>query len=279
MNASRFLFVLVLLVSGTVAPAADVTAEPLVKVIGEVSMKDNPSAKDFARIAGTTLDFARRKLQSRESPAQSVIESALDAVDAGEARDANAADWPKLRVELNDLLEKKPDDPPSKKDKPQPQKDKRDEDKNGQENEPQEGEKSDSKDRQDSQDRKQKDKEGKKDDPQSSENKSDESQDSGSEEKPQPPADKKNASAFGDMKEQPSAPPPEAAQPNEAETQKVGGQPKKEDAATAAEPNPRLAIPLQKLEHLRQQDSPAKLFRMMDGEGSRTPATKKGKDW
>jgi len=39
-----------------------------------------------------------------------------------------------------------------------------------------------------------------------------------------------------------------------------------------------LTLPLQKLEQLRNDDSPAKLFQLMEGEKKPTPA-KKGKDW
>ena len=40
----------------------------------------------------------------------------------------------------------------------------------------------------------------------------------------------------------------------------------------------RRAMPLQKLEQLRNQDSPAKLFKLMQGDPGRTP-DKKGKNW
>ena len=48
--------------------------------------------------------------------------------------------------------------------------------------------------------------------------------------------------------------------------------------AADANADPSLAMPLQKLEQLRNQDSPAKLFRLMQGDPGRTP-DKKGKNW
>ena len=70
-------------------------------------------------------------------------------------------------------------------------------------------------------------------------------------------------------KKEPPPPPPQ-------NTQKVGGAPeKKEQAPDPIDPN--LALPLQKLDQLRHQDSPAQLFQLMEGE--KKPAKKTGKDW
>jgi Ca-activated chloride channel family protein len=71
------------------------------------------------------------------------------------------------------------------------------------------------------------------------------------------------------QKDQPPPPPP-------GDTQKVGGAPEKKDEA--AEPiDPSLALPLQKLDQLRNQDSPAQLFQLMEGE--KKPVKKPAKDW
>jgi Ca-activated chloride channel family protein len=74
-------------------------------------------------------------------------------------------------------------------------------------------------------------------------------------------------------KNEPPPPPP----PEDPGTQKVGGTPeKKESEQPPADPS--LALPLQKLEQLRNQDSPAHLFQLMEGE--KKPGVKtKGKDW
>ena len=69
--------------------------------------------------------------------------------------------------------------------------------------------------------------------------------------------------------ETPPPPPPQSMQ-------KVGGAPEKKDEAP--EPvDPNLALPLQKLDQLRNQDSPAQLFQLM--EGDKKPVKKSGKDW
>ncbi len=69
-------------------------------------------------------------------------------------------------------------------------------------------------------------------------------------------------------------PPPEKP-PSDA-TQKVGGTPEKK--TEPKDLDPALTQPLQKLEQVRDQDSPAKLFRLLDTDKKNEPK-KKGKDW
>jgi Ca-activated chloride channel family protein len=97
---------------------------------------------------------------------------------------------------------------------------------------------------------------------------------SGNEQKSPPPKPsdaQKPESAFGDLQKEskPNEPPPST------EMQKVGGAEKKEAPANL---DPNLTLPLQKLEQLKDNDSPARLFQIMEGEKKPTPA-KKGKDW
>ena len=71
-----------------------------------------------------------------------------------------------------------------------------------------------------------------------------------------------------------SPPPPQQPPPTPENMQQVGGaeqQPEKEPS------DPALALPLQKLDQLRDQDSPAQLFQLMEGE--RKPTKKTSKDW
>jgi len=69
-------------------------------------------------------------------------------------------------------------------------------------------------------------------------------------------------------------PPP----PPSRDTQKVRGVPEKKDGEkTPVDPN--LALPLQKLDQLRNQDSPAELFQLMDTDHKQTAPKKNGKDW
>ena len=97
-------------------------------------------------------------------------------------------------------------------------------------------------------------------------------QDPAQKEDAKPPEQKPGESAFGDMskKEEPPPPPPQ-------NTQKVGGAPeKKEENRTPADPA--LALPMQKLDQLRNQDSPAQLFQLMEGKPEK-PAANNGKNW
>ena len=73
------------------------------------------------------------------------------------------------------------------------------------------------------------------------------------------------------MKEAAKQPPPSR------EMQKVGGTPEKRDADKAPLDS-QLALQLQKLDQLRNQDSPAELFQLMDTDKKTTPK-KTGKDW
>ena len=191
------------------------------------------------------------------------VRDALAAVDLGAKLDPKVTDWPKLREDLNALL-KKPDD------------EKKDQDQNQQENEDQQQQKQDQKQKDQKSEQQKKQKQDQKDQKQkSSQDKNDPSQPQDQQENPdnKPPEEKEpGESAFGDMnkKEQPPPPPPPS-------TQKVGGTPdRKEDLRNPSDPS--LAQPLQKLEQLRAQDSPAQLFQLM--EGPRKPDAKKsGKNW
>jgi hypothetical protein len=70
-------------------------------------------------------------------------------------------------------------------------------------------------------------------------------------------------------KKQEPPPPPQ-------NTQKVGGAPEKSEQPK--EPvDSSLALPTQKLDQLRAQDSPAQLFQLMEGE--KKPTKKTAKDW
>ena len=59
------------------------------------------------------------------------------------------------------------------------------------------------------------------------------------------------------------------------ELQKFGGTPERTSGSMAA--NPALAVPLEKLDQLKQQDSPAVLYELMRGETK--PPTNNGENW
>jgi Ca-activated chloride channel homolog len=67
--------------------------------------------------------------------------------------------------------------------------------------------------------------------------------------------------------------PPPPTDPSEQ--QKVGGSPEKKTEEETKDPA--LAVPLQKLDQLKNQDSPVQLYQLMQGQ---KPTPKKtGKDW
>lgn len=254
------------------AAPADAFAEPLVKTIAEIAAKDAPSAADYARVAERSLDFLQRKTRAGEPFSPNVVHSGLDAVDAGEARDVKAADWPKLRQELEGFLEKPPEPPPQdQKQQPQPQS----KDQNQAENSP-------SGERPQDQNEASPSENSKDGSPSSDQNASPPpesppnsgSDPSSTKEQSRPPA----APAFGDMsREKPDRPPERPESTPSDRTQQVGGKPQREMGTPEAD-DPRLAMPLQKLDQLRQQDSPAKLFQILEGKPGPAPA-QKGKTW
>jgi Ca-activated chloride channel family protein len=249
----------------TETPPPDPSAA-LTSIVTRLAAAPERSGRDWAELARETVTWGQR-LQSGQQPvAPGPVNDALAAVTAGSALDPNTADWSKLREELNALL-KKPDeknqddqkqdqDNKDQKDQNQPQdKNQQQQDKNKSK-----GDKSDQ-----SQDQK--------GDPSQNSDDKNESKDSPENPDSKPPEGKDGQQAFGDMKDKESSPPPP---PPEGDTQQVGGQPDQKPAEANADPA--LAMPLQKLEQLRNQDSPAKLFRLMQGDPGRTP-DKKGKNW
>ena len=249
--------------SATTPPTPPAPSAALSKIVTRLADTPDRSGRDWAELSRETVTWGQR-LQSEQQPvAPGPVNDALAAVDAGSALDSKTADWPKLREELTALL-KKPDE--QNKDQQKQDQDKKNQDNNQ------------------SKDQNQKDQ--KQDDQKQSSDKSDPSQQSKDQQKPddknerkdspdnadsKPQEGKQGQKAFGDMKDQPPPPPPP-----EGDTQQVGGNPDKKP--TDANADPSLAMPLQKLDQLRNQDSPAKLFKLMQGDPQPTPA-KKGKNW
>lgn len=249
-------------------PAAKPQTAPsaaLSQIVGRLAVSSNQTARDWAELGRETVTWGG-KLQSEKSPIpDGPVRDALAGVELGEKLDPKTADWSKLRGELEELLKKSEEQ--KQEQETQDQKDKQDQqkqqDKNKQDkdkDQKNQDEKSDSKDKQDSKDQKDQQK-GDKKDPQ--------------DQQPNDEQQKQGESAFGDMKnkDQPPQPPEPAPEP---ETQKVGGAPEKKDDQPPVDPN--MMPVFQKLEQLRNQDSPAKLFQLMEGERKTTPA-QKGKDW
>ena len=228
------------------SPGATLAA-PLSKTVARLAELPDLSAKDCAELASTTLTYGQRVKSAQQHPQESVIRDALQGVDRGEKIDAKAADWPKLRTDLEELLKREEQ---KKDDKKQ---DKKNEDQKKQDN--------------------QQNQEQKQDQQQSQDQKKNEQQKQDEQQQQKDQQQKQQQDAFGDMKEQPDKkdqkpPPPKPG------TQKVGGQ---QDKKPGEPVDPELAMPLQKLEQVRNQDSPAKLQQLMQGPQQKTKAT--GKDW
>lgn len=232
------------------APPVDTAtlAKPLSTTVTRLAAKDHLAAKDFAELARTTVTYGQRMQSAQQPPAEGAIRDALAGVDRGEKLDPRAADWPQLRRELEALLAK-PEPPPEQ-----------------QQDQPQQEEKSP--DQQQDQRPDQQPQEQQPGDPSQ--------QPSGEQQEKPPPSGQPQdqPSAFGDMQDQPAPPPPPKPQPSSG-TQQVGGQP--DQKPSGAEENPELALPLQKLDQVRGQDSPAKLYQLL--QGRKEEPRPKGKDW
>lgn len=229
----------------------------LAKIVSRLSSAESRSGRDWAELAQETVSWGQR-LQSEQQPvAEGPVRDALSAVDLGSVADPKTADWPKLREELESLLKK-----------PEEQKD----DQQKQQNQQQQNQEQKNQD-QKNQDQQKQDSKSSTQDQKSSDQQQQQKQEPSPPQKENADEKKSSESAFGNMKDKAKPPPPPPPPAND--TQKVGGAEKKPVDPAAADPA--LAQPLQKLEQLKNDDSPAKLFQLMEGERKSPP--KKGKDW
>jgi Ca-activated chloride channel homolog len=259
----------------TCAARAEDAAKPdpaaaLSKIVGRLSAQDGVTPLDWAELGRETVTWGEHVKSDNQPVPEGPVRDALRAVDDGERADPKASDWPKMRSELEDLL-KKPEDKNQQKNQDQNQK--QDQQKQDQQKKDQQ------KDDQKKQDQQQQQQDQQKQDQQqgspSQGGKPQDSKDS-QQPKPQDAAQQKPQSAFGDMSK-PAAQPPARKEPQQA-MQKVGGQ-KRDQPNDPARQDPELAVPLEKLEQLRSQDSPAELYGMLrKGEPTPTPAPA-GKNW
>lgn len=236
-------------------PAPPPASAPLSKIVSRLSVANTPTGRDWAELARETVTWGQHLQSEQQKVPAGPVHDALAAVDLGSTADPKTADWPKLRGELETLLQP----PEEKKDDQQQPQDKQQQKPQDQKNQDQQKQDSKSSPQQQKSENQKSSDSPQKQDP----------ADQPKNEKGEPP--KSPESAFGDMKEKAQPPPPQG------DTQKVGGAPDKRPPDPAAA-DPALAQPLQKLDQLRNEDSPAKLFQLMEGERKSTP-TKKGKDW
>jgi Ca-activated chloride channel family protein len=237
---------------GADAPApASSPAAPLAKIVGRVSASESRTARDWSELGHETVIWGSH-LQGEQQPVpEGPVRDALAAVDTGSKLDPKATDWEKLRQDLEALLQKPEEPKQDKKDQKQNQDQKNQDQKDQQQKQDQQKSDQQQQDKKDQQQQKQ-DQQNQKSDDQK----------------------KQGESAFGDMQKKDQPPPPPQ---QDSGTQKVGGSPEKKDQPPE-QTDPSLALPLQKLDQLRNQDSPAQLFQLMDGE--KKPGPKKaGKDW
>ncbi|MDI1320386.1 MAG: VWA domain-containing protein, partial [bacterium] len=231
------------------AEGTDPLAKPLSTTVARLAELPALSAKDCSDLAQTTLTYGERLKSAKQQAPERVVRDALRGVDLGEKLDARAADWPKLRADLEELLKKE-----------EQKQDKQDQQKQDQQK----------KDQQQQQDKQQQQNQ---DQQKSDEQKQQEQKDQQQQEQQR---QKQNQDAFGDMKDKPPQPKPEQKpQPPKPGTQKVGGQQDKKPEEQTQDPD--LAMPLQKLDQVRNQDSPAKLQQIMQGQQQKPKAT--AKDW
>jgi len=225
--------------------AQDNPAAPLAKIVGRLSAKDVRTARDWAEFARETVTWGHHVQEDQRAVPEGPVRDALTAVNLGSALDKKTGDWDKLREDLEALLRK-------------PDQKKQDQQQQNQQQQNQDQQKQDQQKQNSSQ-------------PEKSPEQKNQQQQSPENQKPNPQGQKPAESAFGDMKEHTQPPPPSR------DMQKVGGAPEKKDAdKTPLDPS--LALPLQKLDQLRNQDSPAELFQLMDAK-SKTETKKTGKDW
>ena len=222
---------------------SDTLAAPLSKTIARLAEQPALSAKDCAELASTTLTYGQRIKSAQQHPQENVIRDALQGVDVGEKLDAKAADWPKLRSDLEELLKREEQKKDEKKQDEKNEEQNKQEENKDQQQQPQDQQKND-------------------------QQKQDEQQQ-------QEQQQKQDQDAFGDMKDQQEQKSDQKPPPPKPGTQKVGGQ---QDKKSVEQQDPELAMPLQKLDQVRNQDSPAKLQQLMQGQPQKKPKPN-GKDW
>jgi Ca-activated chloride channel family protein len=217
-------------------------------------------------VAERTLTYASDLTAAGEQPHPGAIRDALAAVTAGSRLAPQARNWARLREQLEAYL---PDEPPpepesdeSEPPEDQPQDESSDESNEGPDGEPsegegEEGESSESSDPSDGE-------------RESDANESESGEGDESDADTPPPA---GAEAFGDMSSEATdaAEPPPA---QDAPTQTVGGQP---DRSPPSDDPAQTAL-LQKLDEVRKQDAPARLFQLMQ-DPREAPPPPPGRNW
>lgn len=237
-------------------PSPDLVQAAVTRLIALPAIR----ADDWSSLALETLAFGQAHRQAGQPVPKGPVQDALEAVELGESMDAAVADWPELRKQLLELLEEPPsqdqEEPP-----PQP------EDQENQEDEESEDSQQSPEDSQDSGDQQD----------QESGNPEQSPESNGEETEPREPGDPE-AGKEGEPEEAESESPGQEESPDppdeaDREMQTIGGEPSQAELPD----DPELAAALQELEQVRNQDSPARLFQILEGEPDKENKTRK--DW
>lgn len=284
--------------------------EKLSGTVGALSARDNLVAPDYAHLAEETIGYGKALQQAKANIEMGAVDDALLGVDEGESLDAKAADWPKLRKELEDLKKKASDQQKQKQD--QQKQDKQNKDKNQkqdqqkkdsggsgnddqdkQNQDPSQSDQNSGKDQKDQKQKDQKDQDSKNQDSKDQkpgqngqdqqkqdgqgQNKSDEEKDKNpNQNQGQDPKENKDRE---DSKNQPQPGPGsnEKKEP-QPETKKVGGggsngqKSEKEEA-----PDAQTAEMVRKLDQIKEKDSPGKIYQLFSPQ--QPSKENKGKTW
>lgn len=222
------------------------SADTVARLVSKLSQRPSLSAREYADFVRTTIAYGKDLQAAQKHVPAGPVNDGLAAVDEGEKLDPRAADWPELRRQLEALLKKK-DAPPQPQQSPQQKKE--------------EQKKQDQQQQQNSQQQKQ-------NQPQNQKQQQQQNQAA-----PKPPPEKQQGSEQKDRSAEKSDQPPQPTDPTDE--QKVGGGQEKKDSPGSKDPA--LAMPLQKLEQIKDQDSPGRLFQLMQNQTS--APNKPGKDW
>ena len=241
--------------------AADPSTDPasnLSKIVGRLSAQEKCSALDWSELGRETVNWGQNLESGHQIVPEGPVRDALAAVDLGGRLNPKAADWGRLRADLEELLKK------AEEQKPPPQQQKQQNQNQYQQREQQQKEGQG----QDQQQQGSPSQSGKQGNPADS--------NGGQRDKSQGSPQHEKQDAFGDMGKPSSSP----AGRNETQggMQKVGG-PRHNLPRDPARDDPELALPLEKLEQVRNQDSPAELFDLLRRGEPAPPAKNTGKNW
>jgi Ca-activated chloride channel family protein len=234
--------------------------EPIREIVTRLAGGPDVQPADWIDLARETITFGQTVRQAGQPVPEGPVYDALQGIDLGEQSSPDAADWDGLRAELLALLEE-----PDQQDQQQQQDDQNEENEENEEQENQE--------QQDQQQQNQDQQSGKQDDQQNQQEEGNqqeqqENQEQQEDEQQQDPATRDEQEEG--KSEEPETPPEEPEQ-DDSEMQTIGG----ETSPQELPDDPELAAAMQELEQVRNQDSPARLFRILEGEPPEDSKTRK----